>query len=200
MFGSGRSGTFFSFEQDGVVPDIVTIAKGLGGGYQAIAATIVQEFVHDSTVAKFGSFSHGHTYIGHATACAAALAVADVIDEQELLANVRDMGELLRTKLRAALANNPVVGDIRGRGLLIGIELLADSAGDSDKTPASPALAGRIKNMAMEKGLIIYPGGGTADGELGAHVLLAPPYIYNEENVAELVEKLGQVLADIGPR
>jgi len=195
MCGSGRSGTYFAFEQDGVVPDIVTIAKGLGGGYQAIGATIAQGFVHDSIVAQFGSFSHGHTYIGHATACAAAMAVSDVIDAQDLLSNVRKISQLLSNELKTSLAENPFVGDIRGRGLLIGIELVTDR--DSN-APADAALAGVIKNAAMDEGLIIYPGGGTADGVSGAHIMLAPPFIYSEDNVDELITKLGRVLAKTG--
>ena len=192
MCGSGRSGTYFAFEQDEVVPDIVTIAKGLGGGYQAIAATIAQCHIHDTVVAEFGSFAHGHTYIGHATACAAGLAVSKVIDEQGLLKNVRDIGDLLATELRASCGDLPYVGDIRGRGLFIGIELVSDRV---SKAPANAAMAGRIKNAAMQEGLIIYPGGGTADGEAGAHILLAPPFIYDENNVSELIEKLGKVFA-----
>jgi adenosylmethionine-8-amino-7-oxononanoate aminotransferase len=195
MCGSGRSGTYFAFEQDGIVPDIVTIAKGLGGGYQAIGATIACGFVHDSIVAEFGAFSHGHTYIGHATACAAAMAVSNVIDEQELLGNVQKISELLSNELRSSLAENPFVGDIRGRGLLIGIELVTDR--DSN-APADTALASVIKNAAMDEGLIIYPGSATADGVSGAHIMLAPPLIYNENNVDELITKLGKVLVRAG--
>lgn len=187
MCGSGRSGSYFAFEQDGVVPDIVTIAKGLGGGYQPIAATISQGFIHDAIVDEFGSFSHGHTYIGHATACAAALAVSAEIDEQKLLENVQAMGALLVKELRAVFAEHPQVGDIRGRGLLIGIELVTDKA---LKTPAAASRARELQDAAMHSGLIIYPGGGTADGERGAHILLAPAFIYQQDNVYELVEAL----------
>ncbi|MGI9201131.1 MAG: aspartate aminotransferase family protein [Woeseiaceae bacterium] len=195
MSGSGRTGTYFAFEQDDVVPDIVTIAKGLGGGYQAIGATIAQGYIYDVIAEKFGSFSHGHTYIGHATACAAAIAVSNVIDEQELLNNVQKIGSVLRDALHTDLADNPCVGDIRGRGLFIGIELVSDRA---TKAPADPALAAALKNAAMEEGLIIYPGSGTADGTSGAHILLAPPYIFTESNVIELVEKLGRALSKTG--
>lgn len=194
MAGCGRTGTYFAFEQDDVKPDIVTVAKGLAGGYQPIGAAIAHETIHDSIVDRFGSFYHGHTYIGHATACAAALAVARVVSQDDLLDNVNRMGANLTRELGDALADHPMVGDIRGRGLLIGIELVEDK---NDKTPADPALAGRIKNRAMDAGLIIYPGGGTADGRVGAHVLLAPPFTYESEHVDELVYKLGAVLADI---
>lgn len=195
MCGSGRSGSYFAFEQDGVLPDIVTIAKGLGGGYQAIGATIAQRFVHDSIIGEFGAFSHGHTYIGHATACAAAMAVSNVIDEQDVLVNARKIGELLSNSLRSGLAENPFVGDIRGRGLLIGIELVTDRASNA---PADAALASVIKNAAMDEGLVLYPGGGTADGVAGAHIMLAPPLIYNENHVDELITKLDQVLVKTG--
>jgi adenosylmethionine-8-amino-7-oxononanoate aminotransferase len=195
MSGSGRTGTYFAFEQENVVPDIVTIAKGLGGGYQAIGATIAQGQIYDAIAAEFGSFSHGHTYIGHATACAAAMAVSNVLDEQELLINVQKIGDVLRDALSTDLASNPFVGDIRGRGLFIGIELVADRATNA---PADPALAAAIKSAAMEEGLLIYPGSGTADGTEGAHILLAPPYTYTESNVSELVEKLGRALSKTG--
>ena len=194
MAGSGRSGTYFAFEQDGIVPDIVTIAKGLGGGYQAIGAAIARGSIHDSIVAEFGSFSHGHTYIGHATACAAALAVSDVIEQENLLDNVQAISAQLVSELRSSLSEHPHVGDIRGRGLLIGIELVTDR---DSKAPAAASLAGTIKNMAMKNGLIIYPGGGTADGKSGAHILLAPPFIYNSDNVGELIGKLLTVLASV---
>ena len=194
MSGSGRTGTYFAFEQDGITPDIVTIAKGLGGGYQAIAATIAHGFIHDAVVDEFGSFAHGHTYIGHATACAAALAVSEVIDHEDLLSNVQQMGGLLQDELHNAFAEHPNVGDIRGRGLFVGIELVTDRA---EKMPAAASLAGRIKNEAMDQGLVIYPGGGTADGTHGAHILLAPPFIYDGRNVDELVGKLRTVLASV---
>jgi adenosylmethionine-8-amino-7-oxononanoate aminotransferase len=194
MAGSGRSGTYFAFEQDGIVPDIVTIAKGLGGGYQAIGAAIARGSIHDSIVAEFGSFSHGHTYIGHATACAAALAVSDVIEQENLLDNVQAISAQLVGELRSSLSEHPHVGDIRGRGLLIGIELVIDR---ETKAPAAASLAGTIKNAAMKNGLIIYPGGGTADGKSGAHILLAPPFIYDSDNVGELIDKLVTVLASV---
>ena len=194
MSGSGRTGTYFAFEQDDITPDIVTIAKGLGGGYQPIGATIAHGFIHDAVVEEFGSFAHGHTYIGHATACAAALAVSAVIDEDKLLDNVGAIGELLRNELRRAFAEHPNVGDVRGRGLFVGIELVANRA---SKAPAPASIAAKLKDEAMQQGLIIYPGGGTADGKAGAHILLAPPFIYDATHVDELVGKLVTVLANV---
>lgn len=195
MSGSGRSGTYFAFEQDDVLPDITTIAKGLGGGYQAIGAAIARGHVHDVIVDAFSSFEHGHTYIGHATACAAGIAVSGVIDRDDLLRNVRNMGELLFGELKIAFGDHPNVGNIRGRGLLIGLELVEDR---DTKKPADRSYGGRIKQAAMDNGLIIYPGGRTADGETGAHILLAPPFIYDSSHVDELVSKLQVVLKQVG--
>jgi adenosylmethionine-8-amino-7-oxononanoate aminotransferase len=195
MAGSGRSGTYFAFEQDGIVPDITTIAKGLGGGYQAIAAAIARGHIHDAIVGTFNFFEHGHTYTGHATACAAGLAVSDVIDRDDLLSNVQSIGELLFGELKIAFGDHPNVGNIRGRGMFIGIELVEDR---DTKKPADRAYGGRIKQAAMDNGLVIYPGGRTADGEQGAHILLAPPFIYDASHVDELVTKLRAVLKQVG--
>lgn len=195
MAGSGRAGTFFAFEQDGVRPDITTIAKGLGGGYQPIAATVVRGFVHDAIVDAFNSFEHGHTYVGHATSCAAALAVSEVIDRDDLLSHVGTISKELFGELKIAFGDHPNVGNIRGRGLFIGIEFVEDC---DTKKPVDRGYGGRIKQAAMNNGLIIYPGGRTADGEQGAHILLAPPFIYTEAHVDELVSKLQTVIKEVG--
>lgn len=195
MAGSGRAGTYFAFEQDGIRPDITTIAKGLGGGYQPIAATVVRGFVHDAIVDAFNFFEHGHTYVGHATSCAAALAVSGVIDRDDLLSHVGTISKELFGELKIAFGDHPNVGNIRGRGLFIGIELVEDR---DTKKPLDRAYGGRIKQAAMNNGLIIYPGGRTADGEQGAHILLAPPFIYTEAHVDELVSKLQTVIRKVG--
>lgn len=193
MCGSGRTGTYFAFEREGVLPDIVTLAKGLGGGYQPIGATISRSFVHDQIAEEFGEFTHGYTYQGHATSCAAGVAVQNVLDEQDLLKNVNERGAQLRDELASCFSEHPYVGDIRGRGLFVGIELVTDR---ETKAPPGTELgvASWIKNTAMEEGLICYPAGGTADGKNGAHILLAPPFIYTAAHVSELVGKLESVL------
>jgi len=193
MCGAGRAGTYFAFEHDSIVPDIVTLAKGLGAGYQPLGATICRAFIHDSIVAAHGSFAHGHTYIGHATACAAGVAVMQIIDEQKLLPTILTTGESIRSALRNQFSDHPFVGDIRGRGMFIGIELVRDR--DTRHTfNNGTELAGRLKQLAMTNGLIIYPGSGSVDGKAGTHILLAPPYIYQNNHVDELVEKLATVL------
>lgn len=193
MSGMGRTGTLHACEQDGIAPDLLCIAKGLGAGYQPIGAVMVSEKVYAAFRDGSGAFQHGHTYMGHPTACAAALAVQRAIRDRDLLTNVRRQGENLTQGLIARFGNHPHVGDIRGRGLFRGVELVADRG---TKEPFDPKLKinGRIKAKAMERGLICYPGGGTADGVRGDHILLAPPFIVTDDHVAEIVEKLGDAV------
>ncbi len=193
MSGMGRTGTTFACEQDGITPDIVCIAKGLAGGYQPIGAALVSEKIFGAFRDGSGFFQHGHTYMGHPTACAAALAVQRKIASANLLDNVRKQGDLLDDLLHERLGNHANIGDIRGRGLFRGIELVADRAA---KDPFDPRLNlhARIKAQAMNRGLICYPGGGTADGVRGDHVLLAPPFIIEEAQIRDLVEILGDAI------
>jgi len=193
MCGMGRCGSLWAFEQEGIVPDLVAIAKGLGAGYQPIGAVMVSGEIYDTIVAGSGFFQHGHTYLGHAAACAGALAVQRRLHDDGLLARVGALGALLERKLRAAFGAHPHVGDIRGRGLFWGLELVADRA---TKAPFDPALRvhARVKQAALEAGLMCYPMGGTLDGARGDHVLLAPPFIVEERQLDELVAKLGTAL------
>ena len=193
MCGMGRTGTMYAIEQDGVVPDIVTIAKGLGGGYQPIGAVLAHERVVAPIRDGSGAFQHGHTYIGHATAAAAALAVQRVIRRDHLLDAVRDRGGYLERALANRFESHPHVGDIRGRGLFRGLELVADRA---TREPFDPALRlhARVKSEAMRAGLCIYPMGGTIDGVRGDHVLLAPPYIIRESEIDEVVARLARAI------
>ena len=193
MCGMGRCGTLYAFEQEGVVPDLVAVAKGLGAGYQPIGATLVGRHIHDAIVSGSGFFQHGHTYLGHAAACAGALAVQQRLHDGGLLARVAPMGERLERKLREAFGEHPHVGDIRGRGLFWGIELVSDR---SSKRPFDPKLRvhARLKKAALQAGLMCYPMGGTLDGVQGDHVLLAPPFILEEAHLEELVAKLSHAL------
>ena len=193
MCGMGRTGTRFACAQDGIAPDLLTCAKGLGAGYQPIGAVLVGEKIYRAITEGSGAFQHGFTYIGHPTACAAALAVQRTIDQEDLLTNVQRQGEALRQALVARFGNHHRIGDIRGRGLFLGLELVEDRASKAPPDPAA-GLPGRIKRNAMERGLICYPGGGTIDGRLGAHVLLAPPFIIGQDHVDELVDKLSDSL------
>jgi adenosylmethionine-8-amino-7-oxononanoate aminotransferase len=194
MCGMGRTGRLFACEEDGVAPDIIAIAKGLGAGYQPIGAMLCSARVYDAVAQGSGFFQHGHTYMGHPVAAAAALAVLEAIEKRDLLAQVVARGETLDARLRAAFGQHPHVGDIRGRGLFRGVELVADR---ESKAPFDPArkLHARIKAAAFEAGLICYPMGGTVDGVNGDHVLLAPPYIIADRQIDELVGKLEGAVA-----
>ena len=193
MCGMGRTGHLFACEAENIVPDIVTIAKGLGAGYQPIGAMLCQDFIFDAIGAGSGSFQHGHTYLGHPMACAAAGAVLTRLVDDGLVAGVTAKGARLREQLEVVFGHHPHVGDIRGRGLFFGLELVADRG---TKTPFDPSLAlsARIKAAAMQAGLICYPGQGTIDGVAGNHVLLAPPYIISDSEIDMLVTRLEQAV------
>lgn len=193
MCGMGRTGTLHACEQDGVAPDLMTIAKGLGGGYQPVGAVLLSEKIFEAFASGSGFFQHGHTYMGHPMAAAAGLAVQQVIRRENLLANVVAMGAELESQLVERLGNHHHVGDIRGRGLFRGVELVADRAG---KQPFDPKfkLNGLIKKEAMARGLMVYPMGGTIDGRQGDHVLIAPPFIVERADITRIVERLGDAI------
>lgn len=190
MSGMGRTGTLFACEQDGISPDLLTIAKGLGAGYQPIGALLVSDKLYQTFAKGSGFFQHGHTYMGHPTACAAALAVQREIEEKNLLDNVMKQGQALDAALKARFADNPYIGDYRGRGLFRAIEIVEDKATKDAFDPAHKINI-KIKKFAMEEGMVCYPGGGTVDGVRGDHVLLAPPFIIDQSHVDEIVTKLG---------
>ncbi|MCO8144214.1 aspartate aminotransferase family protein [Rhodovulum tesquicola] len=194
MCGMGRTGTLFACTQDGIAPDILTIAKGLGAGYQPVGAMLCTAAIHDAIAEGSGFFQHGHTYMGHPVAAAAALAVLGRLTDDGLVARARTMGTRLRTALQDAFGQHPHIGDIRGRGLFLGLELVADR---ETKQPFDPArkLHARLKAAAFEAGLICYPMGGTIDGRQGDHVLLAPPFILEDTHIDEIVTKLDSALA-----
>jgi len=189
MCGTGRTGTMMAYEQEGIEPDMVTMAKGLAAGYQPIGALLCKDEITDAIRTGSGFFQHGHTFMGHATAVAASLATLNAIEDERLLDNVRIRGDSLRARLRETLDGHPNVGDVRGRGLFIGVEFVADK---QSKTPLDPAAKthNKVQKAAMEQGLMIYGMGGTIDGRSGDHALIAPPYILNEDQESVLTEKL----------
>ena len=189
MCGMGRTGTLHAIEQEGVVPDLMTIAKGLGGGYQPIGAVLATDKVVESMRRGSGLFQHGHTYLGHPMAAAAALAVQKVIQRDQLLPQVQARGAYLREALQARLGDHAHVGDIRGRGLFMAVELVQDRATKATFDPARK-LHAVIKSQAMEHGLMCYPMGGTIDGLHGDHILLAPPFIVTEADIDQIVDRL----------
>ena len=193
MCGMGRTGTLHACEQEGVAPDLMALAKGLGAGYQPIGAVLASGKMFESFAEGSGSFQHGHTYMGHPVACAAALAVQRAIESRGLLANVVTQGETLQRTLAERFGQHQHVGDIRGRGLFRGLELVADR---ETKAPfdRSLKLHARIKREAMARGLICYPSGGTADGQNGDHVLLAPPFIVGADDIMAMIDRLASAI------
>ena len=198
MCGSGRTGSFLSCEQDGVVPDIATLGKGLGGGYQPIGAVLCTSAIYGAIESGSGALMHGQTYNAHPVGCAAALAVQKVIEDEGLLGRVSVAGERLRSLLTERFGQRANVGDIRGRGLLLAMELVADR---ETKAPFDPALRlhERAKSEAFARGLLIYPGGGAADGRAGDHILLAPPYNVTDEELDMIVDLLADTLDAVLP-
>lgn len=196
MCGMGRTGHLFACEADGIAPDIVTIAKGLGAGYQPIGAMLCTDQIFDAIAAGSGFFQHGHTYIGHPVATAAGLAVVQELLERELIAQVQTRGRFFEDRLRARFGQHSHVGDIRGRGLFWGLEFVADREA---KAPFDPALgiAGKLKKAAFAEGLICYPMQGTRDGKHGDHVLLAPPFIAEEETLDDALDRLERAIATV---
>ena len=198
MCGMGRTGHLFACEAEDVTPDIACIAKGLGAGYQPIGAMLCSQEIYQAIEDGSGFFQHGHTYLGHPVAAAAGCAVLEAIISRDLVARVREMGERFDQALKERLGEHPHVGDIRGRGLFRGVELVEDRA---DKTPFDPdvRLAANIKKAAFEQGLICYPMSGTRDGVNGDHILLAPPFILEDEHIEEMVTKLDASISSCLP-
>ncbi|KAJ9297204.1 hypothetical protein DTO271G3_4497 [Paecilomyces variotii] len=198
MCGMGRSGTLHAWEQEGVVPDIQTMGKGLGGGYAPVSGVLIGNKVVDVLDKGTGSFRHGQTYQGHPVSCAAALAVQRIIQEQNLLENVRKMGALLESQLRSRLADHPNVGDIRGKGLFWGIEFVKDK---TTKEPFDSKLgvASRIQNLALQPqyGISLYAGSGTVDGVCGDHILIAPPYNTNKDEIEIIADVAAKVIEEV---
>lgn len=194
MCGMGRTGALFAFQPEGIVPDILTIAKGLGGGYQPIGAVMLSDKIYRAFHDGSGAFMHGHTYLGHPIAAAAANKVLEILSHPGLMDRVQARGQRLQDGLEAALGASRFVGDIRGRGLFRGIELVADRG---TKTPLDPSLKtfARVKSEAMKRGLMCYPAGGTIDGVHGDHILLAPPYIVSNDEIDLIVERISAAIA-----
>ena len=189
MCGMGRTGSLFACDDEKIIPDIITIAKGLGAGYQPIGAMICQNFIYEAIAKGSGFFQHGHTYLGHPVACAASLAVLKKLINNNFPDQVKEKGKYLQKNLEITLGQNQYIGDIRGRGLFRGIEIVKNR---ETKEPFSKDLniAGKIKKKALDLGLICYPMQGTVDGIIGDHILIAPPFIIDENEIDKISQKL----------
>ena len=198
MCGMGRTGSLFACEQEGIAPDVLCIAKGLGAGLQPIGAMLCTGTIYQAIAEGSGFFQHGHTYQGHPTACAAGIAVLKTMLEQNLPEQVKEKGSRLRQALQQQFAEHPNVGDVRGRGLFLGIELVQDKQTKESLNP-NFNLPEQIRHTAMQHGLLCYPMGGTIDGRKGHHILLAPPFIINDAELELIVERLSSTLNAILP-
>ncbi|KAH7362647.1 acetylornithine aminotransferase [Plectosphaerella cucumerina] len=196
MCGVGRTGTFFAFEQEGIVPDIVTVAKGLGGGYAAIGGVLVHEKVVEALRQGSGAFCHGHTYQAHPVSCAAALAVQQIVKREGLMERCAKMGVVLERMLYETLGERSSVGDIRGRGLFWAVEFVRDR---KTKEPFAPELGfgARVQQVAFREGVAVYPGAATADGVKGDHVLVAPPFNVTEEQLERICSVLSAAVEEV---
>jgi adenosylmethionine-8-amino-7-oxononanoate aminotransferase len=192
MSGAGRTGRFFATEHWGVQPDMVVLSKSLSSGYSPLAAVVVSGRIVDGLQQAGARFSHGYTYAGNPLSAAVGLEVLDILEEEQLIERTAAMGQRLLESLNC-LRVLPMVGDIRGRGLLLGVEFVSDR---DSRRPFAPALgvAERVRIAALDEGLAIYPGTGAADGLAGDHALIAPPFIINEQQVDELVDLLRRAL------
>ena len=193
MCGMGRTGSLFACEQEGIAPDILTIAKGLGAGYQPIGAALCTDEIYQTIAQGSGFFQHGHTYVGHPVASAAGNAVVNAIINRGLLERVKVQGTKLKQRLVEQFGEHPHIGDIRGRGLFLGLEIVKDRETKA-AFPAALGLNKIFKKAAFEAALICYPMGGTIDGQNGDHVLLAPPFIISDDHVEEIISKLDTAL------
>lgn len=193
MCGMGRTGSLHAIDQEGIVPDLMAIAKGLGGGYQPIGAVLVQGRIYEAFTQGSGQFMHGHTYLGHPVACAAALAVQRVLQRDGLVEASRVQGAAFSQRLQAAFGHHPHVGDVRGRGLFQGVEFVQHK---DDKTPFAPGarIHARVRDEALARGLMVYAMGGTIDGQLGDHVLLAPPFTVQASDLDDIVMRLADAV------
>jgi len=196
MCGVGRCDAWRALAVDDVTPDIMAIAKGLAGGYLPLGAAVFRERLHERILEAYGEVISGHTYTGHTTACAAGLAVQTIIRRDRLVRKASADGRYLRERLGETIGNLDFVGDIRGRGLFIGIELVADR---ETKEPYDPELQlfARVRARAFANGLICYPTGGNVDGRRGDHVILAPPYTASRAELDEIIDKMATTLRQV---
>jgi adenosylmethionine-8-amino-7-oxononanoate aminotransferase len=196
MCGAGRSGTWRALQHDGVEPDIMSVAKGLAGGYVPLSAAIYHEKLRGPMYARHGGLLTGHTFTGHTLACAAAVAVQKIVRRDGLLEKVRENGILLKRMLSDALGARPYVGDIRGRGYFLCVEIVRDR-GTKEPYPRDRMIHQRLSQQAFANGLICYPVGGNVDGKRGDIIILSPPYIATREELGEIVDKLQHSLTQV---
>jgi len=197
MAGFGRTGRYFSIEHFDTIPDLIVLGKGMAAGYAPMAGVLVHDRIYDLFAEKSGRFVHGHTYNGHAIACAAGYAVQEYMEEHRLVERAAVTGADLGRRLQA-LRKHELVGDVRGLGMMWGIEFVVDRAA---KTPPPRRLdvSGRVTNEAMKRGVIVYPGAGGVDGVLGDHILVGPPFVIKDGEIDELIGAVDEAIVAVAP-
>lgn len=191
MTGFGRTGAWFGIEPWGIEPDIMAMAKGAGGGYFPLSMIAVKTRDVESIRAGRGDFSHGGTFSHHPVGVATGLAVLRYLQKHNLVEAARVQGEKLGQKLQAAFGDHPHVGDIRGRGLMWGLEFVAERQ-TKLPFPTELNLARQLGDAAFERGMIVYPSHGNIDGLWGDQVMVAPPFIVTDEQLDEIVGLLAE--------
>lgn len=194
----GRSGSHHAWQQESVVPDIQTVAKGVAGGYVPISMLLAHRRVVDAIDRGSGLWNHGHTFSSHPVACAAGLAVQRIVRRDGLVENARRMGERLGRGLQAALAGHPHVGNVRGRGLMWAVEFVRNKE-TKEPFPPDDGVAARIRDVGMSSpwDICFHPGSGHEDGVSGDHVTIVPAYTITEDQVDLIVEKLTGVVVEV---
>jgi adenosylmethionine-8-amino-7-oxononanoate aminotransferase len=193
MVGVGRTGRWFAIEHWNVTPDVIATAKGLSGGYTPLGAVITRNSIVEEFMNRKANIVGGHTFGANPISCAVGLAVLQYIREHKLIEKCSEIGAYLKKRMSELQEDYPIIGDVRGMGLMIGLEFVKDM---NTKEPFRPEskVAATVTTECMKRGVIVYPGTGTADGIVGDHILLTPPYIITKQDVDELTAALGQSL------
>jgi adenosylmethionine-8-amino-7-oxononanoate aminotransferase len=194
--GMGRTGSWFAYQDLPLVPDIVTVGKGLGGGYAPLGAALCREHVYEAIAEGSREFEHGHTWDGAPLSCAVGLAALEYIAERELVQRVATRGPLLRHEIERATAGASIVGEVRGRGFLVGIELVDPRDGESP-LPRELEASSLVFGAAINRGVLIAPMHAVADGQAVHHVLLAPAYTAGDDALLEMTDRVASALANV---
>ena len=194
--GIGRTGKWFAIEHWKVSPDIMTTAKGLSGGYSPLGAVITKDIITEQFIRNKANIVGGHTFCANPLSSAVGLAILRYITENRLVEKCAEIGDYMKKRLEELQKRHSIVGDVRGMGLILGIELVKDKKTKETFSPEA-RVAAAVTRETMQRGVILYPGTGTADGIVGDHILMTPPYIITQEHVDELISALDQSITTI---
>ncbi|MFC0559642.1 aspartate aminotransferase family protein [Halalkalibacter alkalisediminis] len=196
MTGIGRTGKMFAMDYWNVSPDIIALGKGMSAGYAPIAATLASEKVMKPILKGSKSVMSGHTYSANPQSAAAALAVINYIEKHQLVKKSYENGKYLLAKLERLKKSHPIIGDIRGKGLMIGVEFVSNQM-TKEPLPSEKGLTNKIIKCAREKGLLLYPASSGVDGRVGDAIIIAPPLVIKKREIKQLVSIFDEVLQEI---